>query len=76
MTNLPVRGVCNSDTTRSLDQSAGLMGEAELLRHEVRNMLTPALLSADMLLRNADPVVARQAEIVIKAITRVVDRVG
>jgi len=76
MTNFPVRGVCNSDTTRSSDRSAGLMGEAELLQHEVRNMLTPALLSADMLLRNADPVVARQAEIVIKAITRVVDRLG
>jgi len=39
-------------------------------------MLTPALLSFDMLLRNTDPVVARQAEIVIKTITWIVDRVG
>jgi len=76
MTNLPVRGVSNSDTTRSLNRSARLMVKAELLQHDVRNLLTPALLSADILLRNADPVVARQAEIVIKAITRVVDRVG
>jgi len=51
------------------------MGEAELLQYKVRNMLTPALLSADMLLTHADPVVARHAEIVIKAITRVVDQV-
>ena len=76
MTNIPVRGASSPDITRSSDRSAGLMREVELLQHEVRNMLTPALLSADMLLRNADPVVARQAEIVINAITRVVNRVG
>lgn len=76
MTNSPVPGVLDYDTTRSSDRSAGLMEETSLLQHEVRNMLTPALLSADMLLKHPDPVVARQAEIVIKAITRVVDRVG
>jgi len=75
MTNFPVRGVPDSGITQSSDQSAGLMGEAELLQYKVRNMLTPALLSADMLLTHADPVVARHAEIVIKAITRVVDQV-
>ena len=46
------------------------------LQRDVRGFLTTALLSAGMLLTNADPVVARQAEIVIKAVTRVVDRVG
>ena len=76
MTNSPVRGVLDYDTTRSSDWSAGLVGEAELLQHEVRNMLTPALLSADMLLIHADPMVAQRAEIVIKAITRVINRVG
>lgn len=60
----------------SLDQSASLMLEVTLLQHGVRNILTPALLSADMLLTHADPVIARQAEIVINAITRVIDRVG
>jgi len=59
-----------------LDQSAGLIVETALLQHDLRNILTPALLSADMLLKNADPVVRRQAEIVIEAITRVVNRVG
>ena len=64
------------DAVRSLDRFMESMLEASLLQHAVRNMLTPALLSADMLLKHADPVVARQAEIVIKAIIRVVDRVG
>ena len=50
--------------------------ETALSQHDLRNMLTPALLSADILLRNANPVVTRQAEIVIKAINRIVDRVG
>lgn len=76
MTNSPVPGVLDYDTTRSSDRSAGLIEEAALLQYGVRNILTPALLSADMLLKHAEPVVVRQAEIVIKAITRVIDRVG
>ncbi len=76
MDDAPAHHIIGSDTARSLDQSAGLMVEAALLQHDLRNILTPALLSADMLLKNPDPVVARQAEIVIEAIIRVVDRVG
>jgi len=69
-------GLPGVDAAQWQERLAELTAEAALLQHDLRNMLTPALLSADMLLRNADPVVARQAEIVIKAITRVVDRVG
>lgn len=69
-------GGADPDTARSPDWCNGSMAEAALLRHEVRNMLTPALLSANMLLRNADPAVVRQAEVVIKAVTRVVNRIG
>ncbi len=76
MSDSPTPGASDSDAAQPLDRSAGLMLEASLLQHEVRNMLTPALLSADRLRTHADPVVARQAEIVIKAITRVVARVG
>lgn len=76
MTNSPIPGVLDYDTTRSSDRSAGLLGDAEQLQFEVRNMLTPALLSANMLLTHADPMVAWQAEIVIKTIIRVVDRMG
>ena len=64
------------DPARLRTRLAELTVETALLQYDLRNMLTPALVSADMLLTNADPVVARQAEIVIKAITRVVDRMG
>ena len=46
------------------------------LQRDVRSILTTALLAADMLLTNADPAVAKRAEIVVDAITRVVSRVG
>lgn len=64
------------DAVRLRERLAELAVETSLLQRDLRNMLTPALLSADMLLTNADPVVVRQAEIVMKAITRIVDRVG
>ena len=69
MDDAPAPQRIDLDADQSLNQSA-------VLQHDLRNILTPALLSADMLLKNADPVVARQAEIVIDAITRVVNRVG
>ena len=69
-------GLPGLDAARLEERLAELTVETSLLQHDLRNMLTPALLSADMLLTNADPVVARQAEIVVKAITRIVDRVG
>ena len=67
--------IIDPDAAQSVDRSAAVMVRAALLQHDLRNILTPALLSADMLLKNADPVIARQAEIVIDAITRVVNRV-
>jgi len=75
MDDSPAPGILDLDTARSLDRSAGLMAETSLLQHDLRNILTPALLSADRLRAHDDPVVAQQAEIVIKAIIRVVDRV-
>jgi len=76
MRDSPALGISGVDAALLLERLAGLTAGASLLQCDVRSMLTPALLSADMLLRTADPVVARQAEIVIEAITRVVDRVG
>lgn len=76
MNDLPAFGISDLGTARSLDRPAGLMAEATVSQQEVRNMLTPALLSADMLLTHADPIVVRHAEILIKAIIRVVDRAG
>jgi len=76
MRDFPAFGISGLDAALLLERLAELTAEASLLQHDVRGLLTPALLSAGLLLRNADPVVARQAEIVIEAITRVVDRVG
>ena len=75
MSDVPASISPDLDAARSRDRSTGLMLEASALQNAVRNMLTPALLSADMLLAHADPKVVRRAEIVINAITRVVDRV-
>lgn len=50
--------------------------DALSLQCDVRNSLTAALLAADMLRANADPAVAKQAEIVVAAIMQVVDRMG
>ncbi len=76
MNGFPALDISTSDAVRRLDQRAEQAMDALDLQRDVRGILTTALLSADMLLTNADPAVARQAEIVIKAITRVVDRVG
>ena len=51
-------------------------GEAPSLQHDVRELLTPALLAADLLRRHADPAVVRRAETVVSAIMRIVERVG
>lgn len=76
MRDLSALGPPGLDAARLRERLAELTVETARLQHDLRNMLTPALLSADMLLENADPVVARQAEIVVKAITRIVDRMG
>ncbi len=47
-----------------------------MLQHDLRELLTPALLAADQLRRHADPAVVRRAETVVGAIMRIVHRVG
>jgi len=47
-----------------------------LLQHDVRGLLTPALLAADLLCRHADPAVVKSAETVVSAIMRIVERVA
>jgi len=46
-----------------------------LSQYDLRNMLTPALLGADLLCNHADPTVVKWAETVVSAIARVVERV-
>ena len=40
------------------------------LRHDVRGALSPALLTADRLLANADPAVQRAGDIMVRAIEK------
>jgi hypothetical protein len=46
------------------------------LQCDLRDILTSALLSADLLRKHADPAVVKRAETVVSAIARVVERVG
>ncbi len=46
------------------------------LRHDVRGMLSPAMLVADRLVSHADPKVARSGETVVQAITRTTERLA
>ena len=46
------------------------------LQCDLREILTPALLAADLLRKHSDSVVVKRAETVIEAILRVVERLG
>jgi hypothetical protein len=47
-----------------------------LLQCDVRDILTSALLAADLLRRHPSPLVVKRAETVVDGIMRVVERVG
>ena len=53
---------------------AALERATSMLRHDVRNMLSPALLVADRLIAHSDPAVSRAGQTVLKSIKRVEDR--
>ena len=58
----------------SSDRLAELEKTTSTLRHDLRNMLSPALLVADRLIAHADPAVARAGQTVLKSIKRVEER--
>jgi hypothetical protein len=45
-----------------------------VLRHDVRGMLSPALMVADRLVAHEDPVVARAGDVIARTVQRVTDR--
>ncbi len=45
-------------------------GELSRLRHDLRGILSPALLLADRLLTSSDPIAQRTAQVVIQTIER------
>lgn len=62
------------DVAAKLERLAALEAATSSLRHDVRGMLSPALLVADRLLAHADPKVVRAGETVAKAVKRAIDR--
>ena len=62
------------------DSRSGRLMELEAqtasLRHDIRGILSSALLSADRLTEHADPKVAKSAEIIVRSVTRAADRLA
>ncbi len=69
-------GIPGPDAAREPSRLAELVTDALSLRNDLRDILTPALLAADMLLKHADPTVVKRAETMVKAVTRAVKRTG
>ena len=60
----------DQDVAAKLARLAALEAATSSLRHDLRGMLSPALLVADRLLAHADPVVVRAGETVVKSVRR------
>lgn len=64
------------DGVRGLHHPADAVLESACLQNDLREILTPALLAADLLLGHADPLVVKRSEIVVSAVLRIVERLG
>lgn len=57
-------------------QLAELRQQVTTLRHDVRGILSPALLVADGLLNHAEPKVKRAGEVIVRTVERASDRLA
>ena len=55
---------------------AELQGQISALRHDVRSILSPALLVADRLMSNQDAGIKRAGEVMIRTVERAVSRLA
>lgn len=62
------------EIARKLARLGELEAAISALRHDLRGVLSPALLVADRLLAHSDPKVARAGETVVKAVRRAEER--
>ena len=62
--------MAEEDIAAKLERLAALEATTSSLRHDLRGILSPALLVADRLLAHADPLVVRAGETVVKAVRR------
>lgn len=55
---------------------AALEAATAMLRHDIRGLLSPALLCGDRLSESGDPAVRRAGEIIVRTVDRVTDRLN
>lgn len=65
-----------ADLQRRAERLAKLECQTSGLRHDLRGILSPALLTADRLTGHDDPKVARTGEVVVRAINRATERLS
>ena len=64
------------DLQRRAERLAKLEAQTSALRHDLRGILSPALLTADRLTGHEDPKISRTGEVVIRAINRATERLA
>ena len=57
-----------------VEELAELKKQVSTLRHDIRGILSPAMLTADRLLNHADPSVKRAGEVIIRTVERITGR--
>ncbi len=62
--------MADDEVAVKLQRLAALEAATSSLRHDLRGVLSPALLVADRLLAHSDPVGVRAGETVVKAVRR------
>ena len=67
-------GVLGREVARQRARFTALEATTSSLRHDLRGMLSPALLVSDRLLAHSDPKVVRAGETIVRAITRASER--
>lgn len=76
MSDFPLPGRPDLDLVSGLHPSTEAGVKSSSLQNDLREILTPALLAADLLLRHVDSTVVKRSEIVVSAILRAVERMG
>ncbi len=56
------------------EELAELKKQVSTLRHDIRGILSPAMLTADRLLGHADPSVKRAGDVIIRTVDRIAAR--
>ena len=73
---LPELEALFADLQRRADRLSKLEAQTSALRHDLRGVPSPALLTADRLTQHDDPKVSRTGEVVVRAINRATERLA